>query len=80
MAEVNITVDDEHLGSIESVAAGLRTRGLDVTQVSDLIGIISGTTQRDLDDVRADLLGVPGVASVEEAGTLQVPPPESGVQ
>lgn len=80
MTDVQISVGDEHLDAIEEVAAGVRARGLNVTQVLDLTGIIYGTSDREIDDLRADLLSIPGVASVEEVGYFQVPPPGSDIQ
>jgi nitrate reductase NapAB chaperone NapD len=80
MAEVTITVDEEHLDTIDSVVTELRNRGLSITHVSDIIGVISGTSTRDLHDLGADLLTVPGVTAVEEATSFQLPPPETEIQ
>ena len=70
-----MTVGDGH--AIEEVAAGLRARGMEVTQVLDGIGVITGSAP---DEARADLAGVDGVASVDEQLTHRLPPPDAPVQ
>ncbi len=75
MVQLSVTVGDGH--AIEEVAAGLRARGMEVAQVLEGIGVITGTAP---DEVRADLAGVEGVASVDEQLTHQLPPPDAPVQ
>ena len=70
-----MTVGDGH--AAEDVAERLRARGMEVAQVLDGIGVITGSAP---DEVRADLAGVEGVASVDEQLTHQLPPPDSSVQ
>ena len=70
-----MTVGDGH--AIEEVAAGLRARGMDVAQVLDGIGVITGSAP---DELRADLAAVEGVASVDEQLTHRLPPPDAPVQ
>jgi uncharacterized membrane-anchored protein len=77
MTGVTITVDDTHLDRIEEVAAHLRSSGMQVDQVLNEIGVISGSVP---DDRRQLLKTVTGVQSVEDAATVQLPPPESPVQ
>jgi uncharacterized membrane-anchored protein len=77
MAGVTITVDDTHLDSIEEVAAHLRSSGMQVDQVLNEIGVISGSVP---DDRRQLLKTVTGVQSVEDTATVQLAPPESPVQ
>jgi uncharacterized membrane-anchored protein len=77
MAGVTITVDDTHLDRIEEVAAHLRSSGMQVDQVLNEIGVISGSVP---DNRRQLLKTVTGVQSVEDAATVQLPPPESPVQ
>jgi uncharacterized membrane-anchored protein len=77
MAGVTITVDDTHLDRIDEVAAHLRSSGMQVDQVLNEIGVISGSVP---DDRRQLLKTVTGVQSVEDAATVQLPPPESPVQ
>jgi hypothetical protein len=75
MVQLSVTVDDEH--PIEEVAAGLRSRGMEVAQVLDAIGVITGSAP---DDVRHTLADVEGVTSVDEQLTHQLPPPDAPVQ
>jgi hypothetical protein len=75
VVELSVTVGDGH--GIEEVAAGLRARGMEVAQVLDGIGVITGSAP---DEVCADLAGVDGVASVDEQLTHQLPPPDAPVQ
>ena len=75
MVEVSVTVDDGH--AIEEVAAGLRARGMQVAQVLEGIGVITGSAP---DDVRQDLAGVQGVTSVDEQVTHRLPPPDADIQ
>ena len=77
MAGVTITVDDTHLDRIDEVAAHLRSSGMQVDQVLNEIGVISGSVP---DDRRQLLKTVTGVQSVEDTATVQLPPPESPVQ
>jgi hypothetical protein len=73
--QLSVTVADGH--AIEEVAAGLRARGMEVAQVLDGIGVITGSAP---DDVRHGLAGVEGVTSVDEQLTYQLPPPDAPVQ
>jgi hypothetical protein len=75
MVQLSVTVDDGQ--AIEEVAAALRARGMEVAQVLDGIGVITGSAP---DDVRHTLADVEGVASVDEQLTHQLPPPDSAVQ
>jgi hypothetical protein len=75
MVNVSVTVGDGH--AIEEVAAGLRARGMEVAEVLDGIGMITGSVP---DDARDSLAGVDGVASVDEQLTHQLPPPDADVQ
>lgn len=74
---VIVTVDDAHLGRVGEVAASLRELGLLVEQVLDEVGVITGQLPpgRPLAVLRVD-----GVASVEEARRVQLPPPDAPVQ
>ena len=73
--QLSVTVDDGH--AIEEVAAVLRARGMQVAQVLDGIGVITGSAP---EDVRNTLAGVEGVASVDEQLTHRLPPPDADVQ
>lgn len=77
MTRVSVTVDDRHLSALEGVVQGLRARGMQVDQVLDALGIITGS-------VPAGTLGalstVTGVASVDEQRVHRLPPPGAPVQ
>jgi hypothetical protein len=75
VVQLSVTVGDGH--AIEEVAESLRARGMEVAQVLEGIGVITGSAP---DEVRADLAGVAGVASVDEQLTHQLPPPDAPVQ
>ena len=75
MVQLSVTVGDGH--EIEEVAAGLRARGMEVAQVLDGIGVITGSAP---DEVRGDLAGVEGVARIDDGLTHQLPPPDAPVQ
>ncbi|MCF6507419.1 ketohydroxyglutarate aldolase [Blastococcus sp. MG754426] len=77
MTRVSVTVDDRHLSALDGVVQGLRARGMQVEQVLDGLGIITGS-------VPAGTLGalsaVTGVASVDEQRVHRLPPPGAPVQ
>ena len=75
MVQLSVTVDDGH--AIDEVAASLRARGMEVAQVLEGIGVITGSAP---DDVRPALAAVEGVASVDEELIHRVPPPDAEIQ
>ncbi|MBC2642728.1 MULTISPECIES: hypothetical protein [unclassified Rhodococcus (in: high G+C Gram-positive bacteria)] len=77
MIRITVTVDADHLDTIEAVGAALRQRGMRVDQVHRTIGIISGAVG---EDDRALLESVPGVQSVETENTIRIPPPDANPQ
>jgi hypothetical protein len=77
MVSVSVTVDDEHLASIGDVAAVLRANGMQVDQVLDRLGVISGSIPEDRQE---SLQAVAGVRSVEATHQYQIPPPDAPVQ
>lgn len=64
-----IKVDKDH--SVEGVADGLRARGLEIERVLKRFGIVGGHGPSNL---RTALSGTPGVSSVREEGSFQLPP------
>jgi len=74
-ARVNVTVDEEHLETIDEVADELRARGMEVDQVLTSIGIVTGTAE-DPDALR----GVPGIQSVDLEEERGVAPPDWEIQ
>ena len=77
MVSISVTVDDEHLARIGDVAAGLRANGMQVDQVLDQLGVISGSAPEDR---QQSLQAVAGVKSVEASHHFQIPPPDAPVQ
>ena len=59
---VLVTVDDQHVAAIQTVADALQHAGLQVTKVMPTTGIISGQVAHAQ---RQALASVPGVAAVE---------------
>ena len=77
MPEITVTVDDEHLHKISEVAAAARARGLRISEVNTEVGVISGSVDADN---QAAVESVPGVSSVEESASYQLPPSDSPLQ
>ncbi|UOY02313.1 hypothetical protein [Blastococcus sp. PRF04-17] len=77
MVNLSVTVDDGHLPAIDQVAEALRARGMEVAQVLDGLGIITGSAPAES---RSALTDVEGVASVDEELSYQLPPPDAPVQ
>ncbi len=74
--QVSVSVDDDHLASIGAVVQALEAQGLQVDQVLDGLGIVSGSVD---DARRTRLSSVPGVASVDGSLSYQLPPPDAAV-
>lgn len=74
---VSVSVDDEHLEAIGAVVDALRGHGMQVEQVMDQLGIISGVVP---EGAQGSLMGVEGVMSIDESLGYQLPPPDSPVQ
>jgi hypothetical protein len=77
MVNLSVTVDDGHLPAIDKVAEALRARGMEVQQVLDGLGIITGSAP---EESRSALTDVEGVASVDEELSYQLPPPDAPIQ
>jgi hypothetical protein len=73
---VVVTVDEKHLPEIRHVAAKLRSKGMQVDEIMEAIGMICGSYA----DNAADLQAVQGVASVEEPAGFDLPSPDSPIQ
>jgi hypothetical protein len=75
--DVLVSVNDEHLERLGAVAEELRSAGLKVNQVMDDLGVVTGS----IDSAEMERLSaVDGVASVERAREVGIPPPDSPVQ
>jgi hypothetical protein len=73
--DVTVLVDDDHLAVIDEVAAALQRAGLRLGEVLPALGAITGSV-----DDPAALAAVEGVAAVELAQEIQLPPPDEDVQ
>ncbi len=74
---VIVTLSDEAVARMDDTVRALRRSGLEVTQKLEILGQVTGVCSST---ARGALRAVPGVVSVEESGTVSVPPPESDVQ
>jgi len=77
MVKLSVTVDDGHLPVIDAVVAHLRAHGMEVDQVLEGLGVITGSAPSA---ARKSLTAVEGVLSVDEELTHQLPPPDAPVQ
>lgn len=77
MAHVSVSIDDEHLSSLSDVVQALRASGLQVEQVLDGMGVVTGSVP---EEQRRSLELVPGVLSVDRSLSYQLPSPDSPVQ
>ena len=77
LAKFSVTVDDGHVGELDTVAQALRDSGMQVERVLGTLGLITGQAPAD---ARPSLLAVEGVSSVDVQLRFQLPPPESPVQ
>jgi hypothetical protein len=74
---ITVSVDDEHFEQVDGVAETLKAAGMNVEQVLGSVGIITGSVESER---RADIERLPGVGSVEEENTFQIPPPDADIQ
>jgi hypothetical protein len=73
-----VLVADDHVGAIEAVAAALQDAGLRIGTVLPTSGVISGAVE---DEAALDALSaIEGVAAVERAQEIQLPPPDEEIQ
>ena len=75
MIDVTVLVADDHLDAIDDVAAALQQAGLRLQSTLPATGVITGAAEDP-----AALEAVPGVAAVEAARDVGVPPPDSPLQ
>ncbi len=75
--EVLVSVEDGHLERLSAVAEALRSAGMEVDEVMDDLGVVSGS----IEPAKIErLAAVTGVASVERSREVRIPPPDSPVQ
>lgn len=77
MSQVNVSIDDEHLASLDVVVEALQAQGLQVEHVLAAMGIVTGSVP---DEHRPLLETVPGVLSVDGVLGFSLPSPDSPVQ
>ena len=75
--EVTVMVDEGHLPRIKEVAAQLRAVGLRDINTLGSIGAITGRVSSAL---LGKLQTIPGASAIETSGSIQIAPPESGIQ
>ncbi len=75
---VVISVDDQHLGDIDTVVAGLKGVGMVIEEVMTSIGMITGSLPTG--EGTQTVVHVVGVASVQRQMTYHLPPPEADIQ
>lgn len=75
--KIAVTVRDDQLPHINELADRLRAAGMQVDQVFQTIGVITGSVTR-LQRVLIETM--PGVAAVEDQTSVQLPPPDADVQ
>ena len=74
---VVVSVADDHLDDLGTVVTDLRRAGLQVDDVLDAVGMVTGTVAGS--SVEA-LESVPGVAEVELQRVNRVAPPDADIQ
>ncbi|UKO99138.1 ketohydroxyglutarate aldolase [Nostoc sp. UHCC 0870] len=79
MSNVNlsIAVDEKYIDHIQEVAQNLESSGMNVGQLLENLGIITGSCDSEKVDALAQ---VEGVSHVELSREYKLPPPESDVQ
>lgn len=75
---VVVSVDDQHLGDMDTVVASLQRVGMVIEDVMTGIGMITGSMPNE--EGTATVVQVVGVASVQRQLTYRLPPPEADVQ
>ncbi len=70
-----VTVEDSYLNRIDDVADRMRDLGVQIDEILKATGLICGSTGGRLTELRK----VPGVMSVEDQPTFEIPPPDAPV-
>lgn len=75
--EMLVTVADDHLSDFQQIVHQLRGTGLKISHTMESLGIVSGTINAaDLEKIKS----LQGIAAIEPAGSVQLPPPDSEIQ
>ena len=75
LAQVTVTVDEDHLSSLDQVVDELRSHGMHVDAVLETLGMVTGSTT-DVERLR----DVDGVSGVDAQLEHRIPPPEEDIQ
>lgn len=70
-----VTVEDSYLDRIDDIAEHIRDLGVQIDEILKATGLICGSTGGRLTELRK----VPGVMSVEDQPTFEIPPPDAPV-
>ncbi len=76
-SKVTVTIADDHVAETDAIAEQLRAAGMNVEQVLNAVGMITGWVPAEQ---RPSVEALPGVAAVEEETNFQLAPPDSEVQ
>ena len=74
---LSVLVGDQHLARLPDVVRRLREAGLEVDQVLDAAGTVTGSIESSQ---MPALSQVDGVAAVEASHDYQLPPPDADIQ
>ncbi|MDQ3763106.1 MAG: hypothetical protein M3460_16110 [Actinomycetota bacterium] len=83
LRRITVTVHDDRLPHIDELADRLRAAGMQVDQVLQPVGVITGSVpgpRRDIIETLAVIETLPGVVAVEDETAFQIPPPDAEVQ
>ena len=75
--EILVSVEGGHIERLGAVAEELRLAGMEVGAVMGDLGVVSGSVEPEKME---QLAAVSGVAAVEAAREVRIPPPDSPVQ
>lgn len=75
---MTILVSDEHIEAIDDVAAALQEAGLRLGVTLSATGVITGAVEDEA--ALESIAAVDGVASVERAQEIAIPPPDEPLQ
>lgn len=75
--DVVITLADDHINAINTVAKRLAAQGLSINGILETSGLITGSMQPD---GIAKLRKAKGVTAIEISGDVQIAPPDSPIQ
>jgi hypothetical protein len=75
--DVVVTLAEDHISRIKTVAKRLTTQGLSINEVLETSGLITGSMQPDKIE---RLRKTKGVMALELSGDVQIAPPDSSIQ